>query len=122
MEDKSSTLFKFYKGDVISTLRSLWMDDIYKDVTITTSEIGFLVQCHSAVLSLASPFLNRLLQEAKANNESGPIHLHIADLESVDIKVFVMTLYCLTYLESEETQINSDLISCLRLGDSSSNL
>ena len=42
MEDESSTLFtKFYKGDVISTLRSLWMDDTYKDVMIIrTSQLG----------------------------------------------------------------------------------
>lgn len=83
-----------FKSDVTSLLRSLWADDTYKDVTITTSEVGFLIQCHSAVLSLASSFLKQLLQDTRVFNEAGQIYLHIADINSADIDKFVQALYC----------------------------
>merc|ERR1711974_350010 len=99
------------KSDVTSLLRSLWADDTYKDVTITTSEVGFLIQCHSAVLSLASSFLKQLLQDTRVFNESGQIYLHIADIDK-----FVQALYCVGD-PSSELQENTALVECLRLND-----
>ena len=105
-----------FKSDVNSLLRSLWADDTYKDVIITTSEVGFLIQCHSAVLSLASQFLKQILQDTKSNNESGQIYLHIADIDSAEIEKFVQALYCVRD-SSNELQENAALVDCLKLRD-----
>ena len=103
--------------DIKSVIRSLWVNQEYTDVKITTTDCQSPINCHSAVLGMASPYIKKLLVQSKVE-ERELIYIHIDGFSHEVIRAFVQRLYCF-----EDNDVSSfpkemlDLVGFLRLTD-----
>jgi len=96
MEDETCTANLPNLGqnhDIKSVIRSLWVNQEYTDVRITTADCPSPVHCHSAVLGIASPYIKKLLVQSKVE-ERELIYIHIDGFSHEVIRAFVQRLYC----------------------------
>ena len=83
-EDNINISFTDFESVSINTLKALWKDEDFTDVTLATSDGRRQLKAHKVVLSSASDLFNTILREHKHQNPLIFLHgIHLGMLEQI---------------------------------------
>ena len=88
VSDKFTFCWDHYKSDVPNTLKHMWQNQEFSDVTLTTKD-NYQIRAHKVVLSASSHIFHNILTN---NPHSNPL-IYFNNLKSAEVNLLLKFIY-----------------------------